>query len=160
MLGGIIMQHRSFKFFVYLYWLIITTYVYSAVPTENQAREYLKQWFSDQHLNEMCSIQTNTRGYTTWCSAFPTIQNSDLSREQKINAYINLIAIGIWQTDHTDSELNERIQYRLEGLKKFESALGICTYDDLETEFKSRSNPPTPETSDDDGSPKKRKRVE
>ena len=147
-----------------IYALIGIYFVYASIPTKEQARASLKDLFSEQKLDKICAIQTNKGGYAEWCSTFSTIQNSNLPLKQKRNAYINLITIAIAQTSPEDIELNERIQYRLEGMKRFENKgfrSEICTFDDLKTEFKARSNPSTSATSDEDGSPqKKRARTE
>ena len=126
--------------------LLISVYqLYSEIPTIEKARIELKQlnMFSNSSLEEMCAIQTNDSGFSSWAAAFVTVQNSDLTLDKKLDAFTNLIALGVNQTNAEDVGLNEIIKNKLRDVERLTQKgkmSKICSYNELKVAFEEHSS--------------------
>lgn len=159
------MQYKSFSLLIFCGILSLVSSVY-ALPPRGEIIEKIKTYnlFDKSQLDEMCRIEESEYGYPAWAAAFSIVQNSDLDPEEQLMSYVYLIALAIDQTNDKDAELNDRIKYWLQQMDLYKEE--VCwpenfSIDTLRQEFQARSNPSSPATSDEDGSPlKKRARTE
>ena len=108
--------------------------------------------FSPEKINVMCQIQNRNDGLCSWESGIDAIYNSELSEDEQLKPLVLLIALGVLQIEPNDQELIESVNIELGRLsKEDEKTLAKMdvgfTLTDLQSEFKSRSNPSSPVTS-------------
>lgn len=145
------MQYKNFKLIVFCSVLSLLSHAHAFLST-SEIIVKLGQYnlFDDSQLGEMGEIEKNEYGYPAWAATFSIVQNSDLASEDQVDAYAYLIALGIAQTNERDSALNAMIDYWLKQIKHLETegcSPRNLSINDMESEFKARSNPSSPATS-------------
>lgn len=130
-------------------------YCEAGIPNSNIAKEELLalHLFEKIRLEAMCDMHKNEDGFFYWSSAFQEIYNSTLSYEEQLEPLVYLLILGINQVTSKDLVLINIIKENLECLTQKDKEIlkekGPCSFDDLKTEFETRSVPSSPIDSED-----------